>query len=117
MIKGTFFILLFYLLGEMISLLLNGFIPGSVIGMVLLFLSLLFKIVRPEWLKKTATVITRNMAIFFVPAAVGLVAYIELLSNSLVTIFSAIIISTILTIIVVGLVQQAFENKIGAKKK
>ncbi|MDD4198461.1 MAG: CidA/LrgA family protein [Paludibacter sp.] len=117
MIKGSFFILLFYLLGEMISLLLNGFIPGSVIGMVLLFLSLLLKIVRPEWVKNTATVITRNMAVFFVPAAVGLVAYVELLSNSLVTIFSAIIISTILTIIAVGLVQQALEKKIGAKKK
>jgi len=101
----------------MISLLLNGFIPGSVIGMVLLFLSLLLKIVRPEWVKNTATVITRNMAVFFVPAAVGLVAYVELLSNSLVTIFSAIIISTILTIIAVGLVQQALEKKIGAKKK
>jgi len=117
LIKGSFFILLFYLLGEMISLLLNGFIPGSVIGMVLLFLSLLLKIVRPEWVKNTATVITRNMAVFFVPAAVGLVAYVELLSNSLVTIFSAIIISTILTIIAVGLVQQALEKKIGAKKK
>lgn len=117
MIRGSFFILLFYLLGEIISLLLDGFIPGSVVGMVLLFCGLQLKIIRPEWVKSTATVITKNMAVFFVPAAVGIIAYIELLSNSFVTVFSAIIISTILTIIVVGLVQQTLENKIKSKRK
>ena len=110
MIKGSFFILLFYFLGQMLSLLIHGFIPGSVLGMILLFLSLFFKIIKPEYVKDTATTITKNMAIFFVPTAVGLMAYGELLSNSFLAITMAIGTSTILTIITVALVQERFEK-------
>lgn len=111
MIKGSFFILLFYFLGQLLSVLIHGFIPGSVLGMVLLFLALFFKIIKPEYVKQTATVITKNMAVFFVPAAVGLMAYVDLLSNSILAISVAIAISTILTIIVVAVVQERFEKR------
>lgn len=89
--------------------------PGSVIGMILLFLSLFFKIINPENVKSTATVITKNMAVFFVPAAVGLMAYVELMANNMLAILLGIGISTILTIIVVALVQEKMENKRGIK--
>ncbi|MDR3651698.1 MAG: CidA/LrgA family protein [Paludibacter sp.] len=111
MIKGSFYILLFYFLGEMLSLLMNNFIPGSVLGMILLFLSLFFKVIKPENVKDVAIVITKNMAVFFVPAGVGLMVYAELFSKSLFTILIAIAISTILTIITVSLVQDNFEKR------
>lgn len=111
MIRGLFFILLFYFLGEVCSLFIGGFIPGSVIGMILLFLSLFFRLVKPEYVKEAATVITKNMAIFFVTPAVGLMAYAEYISNSIWTISLAIIISTVLTIMVVAFVQESFEKK------
>ena len=111
MIKGSFYILLFYFLGEMISLLINGFIPGSVIGMILLFLCLFFNIIKPENVKDVATVITKNMAVFFVPAGVGLMVYVELFSKSLATIMAAIAVSTVLTIITVAVVQESFEKR------
>lgn len=110
MIKGSFFILLFYFLGEMVSLLIHGFIPGSVIGMILLFLCLFFKIIKPDNVRDVATVITKNMAVFFVPAGVGLMVYVELFSKSLFTIITAIAISTVLTIITVALIQENFEK-------
>jgi holin-like protein len=110
MIKGSFFILLFYFLGEMVSLLIHGFIPGSVIGMILLFLCLFFKIIKPDNVRDVATVITKNMAVFFVPAGVGLMVYVELFSKSLFTIIAAIAISTVLTIITVALIQENFEK-------
>lgn len=111
MIKGFFYILLFYFLGQVLSLLIHGLIPGSVIGMVLLFLSLFFKIVNPENVKDTATVITKNMAVFFIPAAVGLMAYAELVSKNFFAIVLAISISTILTIITVAMVQEKMEKR------
>jgi holin-like protein len=111
MIKGSFFILFFYFLGEMISLLIRSFIPGSVIGMVLLFLCLFFKVIDPENVKTTATVITKNMAVFFIPAAVGLMAYGELVSKNFMAIFMAIGISTILTIITVAVIQEKMEKR------
>ncbi|MCC8147169.1 MAG: CidA/LrgA family protein, partial [Bacteroidales bacterium] len=99
-----------YFLGEVLSLLINGFIPGSVLGMILLFLSLFFKIIKPGYVKDAATVITKNMAVFFVPPAVGLMSYAGILSKSIWAISFSIIISTVLIIIVVALIQEYFEN-------
>jgi len=48
MIKGSFYILFFYFMGEMLSILIHGFLPGSIIGMILLFISLFIKILDPS---------------------------------------------------------------------
>jgi holin-like protein len=111
MIKGSFFILLFYFLGEMLSLLVRGFIPGSVLGMILLFVCLFFRIIKPDNVKDVSIVITKNMAVFFIPAGVGLMVYAELFSKSLFTILIAIAISTVLTIATVALIQDNFEKR------
>ena len=117
MIRGSFYILFFYFLGEMLSKLIGGFIPGSVLGMVLFFLSLYFKIVKPESVKDVATSITKNMAVFFVPAGVGLMVYARLVSESLAAILIAIAGSTVLTIITVALVQENFEKRRAKNKE
>lgn len=111
MIKGSFYILFFYFLGEMLSKLLHNFVPGSVLGMILLFLALYFKLLKPENVRAVATTITKNMALFFIPAGVGLMVYVELLSQSLLAIVVAIAGSTILTITTVAIIQQRFENR------
>lgn len=111
MIKGSFYILFFYFIGELLSLLVKGFLPGSIIGMILLFLSLFFKILDPENVRTAATTITKNMAVFFVPAAVGLMAYAELVSKNAVAIVLSITISTLLTIVSVALIQEKMEKK------
>ena len=95
----------------MLSLVLGGLLPGSVLGMVLLFMALYFKIVKPINVKDAATIITKNMAVFFIPAAVGIMVYVELFSKSLMIIASAIVVSTVLTLITVALVQENFEKR------
>ncbi len=111
MIKGLFFIFLFYFLGEAVSYLINGFIPGSVLGMVFLFLALFFNLLNPENVRQTAKLITQNMAVFFIPAAVGLMTYYELLAENLVAIITAITVSTVFVIISVALVQEYMEKR------
>ena len=64
--------MLFYVLGEMMSLLIGKLIPGSVCGMILLFIALTLKWIRPHDVDKAASALTRNMALFFVPASIGL---------------------------------------------
>jgi len=115
MIKGPFYIFLFYFLGELLSKLIHGFIPGNVLGMVLLFLALHFRILNPENVRSTATIITKNMAIFFVPVAVGLMVYAGFFAKSLAIIILAIGGSTILTILTVGWIYQSFEKKSKSK--
>lgn len=64
MVKGASIIMLFYFLGECLSFLINGIVPGSVCGMVLLFLSLLLKFVKPRDVRSVSNALTQNMALF-----------------------------------------------------
>jgi holin-like protein len=111
MIRGLLLIFLFYWLGEAISMLINRFIPGSVIGMLALFSCLMLKWVKPDQVRETAKVITGNMAVFLIPSAVGIMMYTQQLLQAIIPITMAILISTVLTIVVVALVQQSFENR------
>lgn len=61
---GIFVIFLFYALGIFLSRLTGEFLPGSILGMILLFLALLSGVVKNDGLKPVASVITRNMALF-----------------------------------------------------
>lgn len=111
MLTEAFYILFFYFTGEFISYFIDGFIPGSVIGMVLLFLALAFKKVKPEKVRRISTILSRNMSLFFVPAGVGIMSSIGILSRYWAVILTASVVSTILVIASVGLVQQKMEKK------
>jgi len=63
------------LLGRWIAQTLHLPIPGNVIGMVILFVLLLTRLVRLEWIDTTATLFNRHLAFFFIPIAVGLLSY------------------------------------------
>ena len=106
MLIEAFYILFFYFTGEFISYFIDGFIPGSVIGMVLLFLALAFKVVKPNKVKKLSTLLTENMGLFFLPAGVGLMNSLVIISQYLVVIVTASVVSTILVIASVALIQQ-----------
>lgn len=111
MIKGIFFILLFYFIGECLSYLIAGFVPGSILGMILLFLSLYFKLINPDNVSGVANAFTKNMAVFFIPAGAGLISSFGVLSKFWTSIIVVCSVSTVLVIVVVGLVQQKMENR------
>ncbi len=106
MVQGIFFILLFYFVGQAISYLIDGFVPGNIIGMILLFLSLHFKAVDPERVGSVANAMTKNMAIFFIPAGAGLIASYDLISKFWATLLVVSSVTTVLVVIVVALIQQ-----------
>jgi len=108
---GLFLILLFYLLGCLVSALLDNFIPGSVIGMILLFGALSLKWVRPGHVKKVSTFLIDHMMLFFIPVGVGLGTSYTLLSRYMTAIIVASLVSTVLVIAAVGLVEQKLESK------
>lgn len=111
MLTEVFYILFFYFTGEFISYFIDGFIPGSVIGMVLLFLALAFKKVKPAKVKRISTLLTQNMGLFFIPAGVGLMNALGILSQYWAVILTASVVSTILVIASVAWVQQKMEKR------
>ena len=113
MLIEAFYILFFYFTGEFISYFIDGFIPGSVIGMALLFLALAFKVVKPNKVKKLSTLLTENMGLFFLPAGVGLMNSLGIIPQYWVVIVTASVVSTILVIASVALVQQKLGKETG----
>lgn len=111
MLPGIFIVLFFYALGELTAWLLNGFIPGSVIGMILLFMALCLKIVKPSHVKPVANFFCDNMSLFFVPAGVGIINAMDILSEYWQAILVACAVSTVIVIVVVASVQEWFEKK------
>lgn len=83
-IIGFTIILFFLLAGDIISSLTGHFIPGSVIGMVLLFAALCMKIIRPEWIRSASDFLTKNMTVMFIPAAIGIVEQWGLIKTNLI---------------------------------
>ncbi len=111
MIRGFLIILGLLGIGSLLSIAINGLVPGSVIGMLLMFIGLLTKTIRPEWVANTANGLTRNMALFFVPAGVGVMVAFDILAKSWIDILVITVVSTLAVIASVGLTQQWMERR------
>ena len=105
-------IFLFSLIGEVLSILIASFIaiPGSVIGLVLLFLALQLNVLKVEQVDEVGTWLTSNMGIFFVPAGVGLMTNFGVLANTWWQLLIIMVVTTILMMIFVGKVVQSVKE-------
>ena len=81
------------LAAEGISAVLPFTFPASIIGMLLLLGLLAIKAVKPEQLKQSSGFFMDNMALFFIPACVGVLKYTEVLLAN----FWAIVLISLLT--------------------
>ena len=78
-------------IGNTIQNLTGVSVPGSVIGMLVLFFSMILGLVKVEWVKPGATLFIRYMILLFVPISVGLMQHFDmLLANALPIIASAV---------------------------
>ena len=110
-IRGSLIILLFLVLGKVISHYLSVSFPASIIGLILLFIALSTSLVKVEWITMPGDLILRYMALLFIPIGVGLVNYLDLiLSHWLVIVFS-LLFTTLFIMLVVGHFFQYFDSK------
>lgn len=118
-IKQLFWIFLFSFIGQLLSGMLSAFIaiPGSVIGMVLLFCALHFKWLKMEQVDEVGTWLTDNMGIFFVPAGVGLMSNFDILAQTWWQLLIIIFVTTFLMIAFVGKVVQGIKLKMNTTQK
>ena len=107
---GLFIILAFLVIGNLLSALLGDFIPGSVIGMLLLFLSLLRGVIKDKWGRQAATFLTDNMMIFFMPAFMGIMDLWGVGKMDLWAWIAVLVLTTILVMLASGLTQTFVER-------
>jgi len=107
-IKQIFIILLFYVLGEMLALLIklifpSVFIPGTILGMGLLLLVLATGKMALNEVDEVGSFLTTNMAFFFIPAAVSVLEYANLLQSAFIKILIIIVVSILFSFFMVTL--------------
>jgi holin-like protein len=88
---------LFYLAGVFIQQYLQLSMPGSIIGMFLLFFCLTLKIIRLPLLKEGSSMLLSHLSLLFIPATVGLIDHFDLFSgkgivSALVALFSTALV-------------------------
>lgn len=100
-------------IGEYISSLINVVIviPGSIIGMILLFLLLQFKFIKLEKVSEVGDLFLNNMAIFFVPAGVSLIRSLDLISENIFVLLITIFLSTVTVMYITGFIVEKMINK------
>ena len=108
--------------GEVVSQFIKNIknIHGSILGMIILFLLLQFKIISEEKIKDVADFLLGNMAFFFVPAGVSIINYFDILKSTVLQLLVICVVSTIVTFAVtayvVTLTVKLMEKKKGGKK-
>lgn len=109
---GAFTLLLVYqLVGEVLVLMTGLPVPGPVVGMLLLFLSLAARGSAPQWLRETCQGMLAHLSLLFVPAGVGVLLHFRRLGEEWLPIAVALVASTVITIGVTALVMRALQKK------
>jgi len=99
-------LLVFQLIGEVLVQFAGLPIPGPVIGLLLLFLSLCVRGSLAAPLRDTANGLLQHLSLLFVPAGVGVMVHFSRVAGEWLPILAATIISTALAIAVSALVMQ-----------
>ncbi len=94
MIKWLCILFSYQLIGELISDVFSLAIPGPVIGMAFLFVTLLALCSVPEHLSAISDGLLKNMAVLFVPAGVGIMLHAKLLQANWLALAVAVLLST-----------------------
>lgn len=107
---GLLILLAFLWVGDALVRGLRLPLPGSVAGMLMLAAALRLRWIPERAVRPAAELLIRNMALLFVPAGVGVMAYAGLLRREWLPIVAAAAASTVAVLLVVGWMQQRMER-------
>lgn len=102
MLFGFMILLLCQFLGELVVRYLDWPFPGPVVGMVLLLVGLIINGGVPSGVRQASEGLLTYLALLFVPAGVGLMVHFRLIAADGLTIITALILSTAVTLLITG---------------
>ena len=104
MILALLTLLSYQLVGEVVVRAAHLPLPGPVLGMLLLFVTLLLRGGVPRDLGEVSSGLLAHLSLLFVPAGVGVVRYLPLLRDEGLALGAVLVLSTLLTLAVTGAV-------------
>ena len=103
-LQGISLLLIYQLAGELSVNLLNIPVPGPVIGMVMLFFTLVIRGSSSKALDSSSSALLKHLSLLFVPAGVGIMVHFDRIMNEWLAISVALILSTIITMVMTALI-------------
>lgn len=116
MFKELSLLLLYSLVGEGVRMVFHLPVPGSIIGIILLFLSFQCHLLKPEAIEETANFLLNHLTILFVPAGVGLMQYYGAIKYTWPILLGAVVVCSLVSLVAVGKTAE-FVEKINAKSR
>ncbi|WP_300356749.1 CidA/LrgA family protein [Fusobacterium sp.] len=102
MFKQFLILLVINFLGILIQNIFHLPLPGTILGMIILFILLWTKVLKVESIEKVCNFLVLNMIIFFLPPAVELLEYMTLLEKGFFKIIILLIVTTVITMVITG---------------
>ena len=99
------------LVGEGLSSVFHLPVPGSIIGLVLLFLALQFKLLRLRHISMVGNFLLANMTILFLPPAVGIMDKFQVIAPYLLPIILIVLGAIVLNVCVIAVVVQLIKTR------
>lgn len=90
----------FFLAGEFLQKQFHLPVPGSIVGLLLLFTMLLLKIVPVKLIENGSSFIMAYLPMFFIPATAGIMNHLDIFSGSGLLLISILVVSSIITMVV-----------------
>lgn len=103
LLRGFTWLVVFQLLGTVVNVLWIPQVPAPILGMLLLFVFLVFKRAEvPETIAQASGSLLRYLPLILVPPAVGVMLYTRLLGEHFLAIAAAMLLSVVIGLLFVG---------------
>jgi holin-like protein len=106
MLAGLTWLLVFQCVGEILARWTGLPVPGPVVGMALLFATLVIRNGATESLQASAGGLLSHLSLLFVPAGVGVMLHFQRVADEWLPIAAALIVGTVVTLAVTALVMR-----------
>jgi holin-like protein len=108
MIAALTQLLVFQLLGEVVARWLALPVPGPVLGMLFLFVTLALRGGPDHDLHATSQSLLQHLSLLFVPAGTGIMIHLHRVADEWLPLLLSLVISTAATLVVTALVMKLF---------
>lgn len=99
LLKELWVLILFFLIGELITMLIPSPLPGNVIGFILMVIVLKAGVIKEHSISHVTNFLLNNLAILFIPGGVAILKVLHLFNGNVLKLLLLIIVTTILTML------------------
>lgn len=93
-------------IGNKIQMIFDIPIAGSIVGLILFFLLLQFKIIPTKWVEEGSKFFLDTMVFFFVPSVVGIMDVASMININFVLFFIMIVLGTCCVALISGFIAE-----------